>query len=538
MRSASRQCLRGLKRPPAPVSATGLPRYFSCITSSSSTLIDSEVQTQSTTPAPLPPQGPQPNIDIKHIRQNVELHSKNCVRRNYGAMAGFPARILDIHRQLQALMTENRTLRESANRARKTMAASRDVSHESDTADRDHILEEARNVKQKLAAAKATEVALNEEMQRLALALPNLTSQETPDGQDFVVLSYINCDGVAAEGSESAGKPVDDSGSALSSSIVLRTTPDCWRSHVDIGTDLGLLDFPAAAAASGWGWYYLLGDGARLEQALIQYALHVAHRHGWQLVSPPSIVRSGIAAACGFQPRDQGGEQQTYSIQGMPLSLTATAEIPLAALYADATIDVSPEKPIRRAAVSRCYRAEAGSRGASTKGLYRVHEFTKVEMFAWTSPELDDATDVYNELVDIQTEILSSLGLLCRVLEMPATDLGASAYRKIDIEAFFPSRCRATKDGVSPSAFDYSSGWGEVTSASICTDYQTRRLATRTRNGTPAFPWTLNGTALAVPRIIAAILENGWDDATKTVAIPECLQPWMDGQQKLGSTQP
>lgn len=453
-------------------------------------------------------------------------------------MAGFPARILDIHRQLQALMTENRTLRESANRARKTMAASRDVSHESDTADRDHILEEARNVKQKLAAAKATEVALNEEMQRLALALPNLTSQETPDGQDFVVLSYINCDGVAAEGSESAGKPVDDSGSALSSSIVLRTTPDCWRSHVDIGTDLGLLDFPAAAAASGWGWYYLLGDGARLEQALIQYALHVAHRHGWQLVSPPSIVRSGIAAACGFQPRDQGGEQQTYSIQGMPLSLTATAEIPLAALYADATIDVSPEKPIRRAAVSRCYRAEAGSRGASTKGLYRVHEFTKVEMFAWTSPELDDATDVYNELVDIQTEILSSLGLLCRVLEMPATDLGASAYRKIDIEAFFPSRCRATKDGVSPSAFDYSSGWGEVTSASICTDYQTRRLATRTRNGTPAFPWTLNGTALAVPRIIAAILENGWDDATKTVAIPECLQPWMDGQQKLGSTQP
>ncbi|CAK7270939.1 Serine--tRNA ligase, mitochondrial [Sporothrix epigloea] len=458
-------------------------------------------------------------------------------------MAGYPARILEIHRQLQAQMAENRSLRESANRARKLVAAAKDVPHQ-DGADSSRssissILEEARDVKQKLAAAKASEAALSEEMQRLALALPNLTSDETPDGQDFTVLSYINCDGVAAEHSDSqtAGKPVDDSGSASSASIVLQATPNQWRSHVEIGTDLGLLDFSAAAAASGWGWYYLLGDGARLEQALIQYALHVAHLHGWQAVSPPSMVRSGIAAACGFQPRDQGGEQQTYSIEGAPLSLTATAEIPLAALYAGATIDVSPDSPVRRAAVSRCYRAEAGSRGASTKGLYRVHEFTKVELFAWTSPELDATTDVFNELVDVQTEILSSLGLLCRVLEMPATDLGASAYRKIDIEAFFPSRCQASKDGSDTAALDYSSGWGEVTSASICTDYQTRRLATRTRNGTPAFPWTLNGTALAVPRVIAAILENGWDDKTKTVAIPECLWPWMGGQQWLGSTQ-
>ncbi|CAK7227743.1 Serine--tRNA ligase, mitochondrial [Sporothrix bragantina] len=452
-------------------------------------------------------------------------------------MAGYPARILEIHQELQAQMKENRSLRESANRVRKTMAVAKETSDGSDATSRDEFLEEARIVKQKLAAAKATETALNEEIQRLAVALPNLTSDETPDGQDFTVLSYINCDGVAAEDSENAGKPVDDSGSTLSSSIVLRTTPDQWRSHVDIGTNLGLLEFPAAAAASGWGWYYLLGDGARLEQALIQYALNVAHRHGWQVVSPPSIVRSGIAAACGFQPRDQGGEQQTYAIEGMPLSLTATAEIPLAALYADATIDVSPENPIRRAAVSRCYRAEAGSRGASTKGLYRVHEFTKVEMFAWTSPELDDATEVYDELVDVQTEILSSLDLPCRVLEMPATDLGASAYRKIDIEAFFPSRCRALRDGDNKGTYDYSSGWGEVTSASICTDYQTRRLATRAKNSTSAFPWTLNGTALAVPRIIAAILENGWDEATKTVAIPECLWPWMDGQEKLGKTQ-
>ncbi|KAJ8104431.1 hypothetical protein ONZ43_g7854 [Nemania bipapillata] len=130
-------------------------------------------------------------------------------------------------------------------------------------------------------------------------------------------------------------------------------------------------------------------------------------------------------------------------------------------------------------------------------------------------------------MVDAQTEILASLGLRCRVLEMPTTDLGASAARKIDIEAFFPSRAAAGLHG----------GWGEVTSASLCTDYQTRRLATRLRGARDgaklAYPWTVNGTALAVPRVLAAILENGWDEAQMAVTIPECLRPWMDGKEKI-----
>lgn len=458
------------------------------------------------------------------------------MRRNYAAMADYPQRIVDLHQQLEQKKKDNLSLRRSANRSKKQMMVPTDKDGEEAPGlqkDRESIIEEARKAKKELAAAKAAEKNLSDEIDSLALALPNLTSTETPD-REQTVLSYINCDGEseASDAAVGAGKPTVEFGTP-SSSIVFKTKPDAWRSHADIGTDMGILEFPAAAAASGWGWYYLLGDGARLEQALIQYALNVAHRHGWQIVSPPSIVRNGIAAACGFQPRDQGDEQQTYTLEGVPLSLTATAEIPLAALYADATIEVATEKPIRRAAVSRCYRAEAGSRGTSTKGLYRVHEFTKVEMFAWTAPDLDYSTDTFNELVDVQTEILSSLDLPCRVLEMPATDLGASAYRKIDIEAFFPGRVRApkAKDG-SKGTYNYNAGWGEVTSASICTDYQTRRLATRSRDN--AFPWTLNGTALAVPRIIAAILENGWDEATKTVVIPECLRPWMDGQERLG----
>jgi seryl-tRNA synthetase len=192
-------------------------------------------------------------------------------------------------------------------------------------------------------------------------------------------------------------------------------------------------------------------------------------------------------------------------------------------MKADTTL-AATELPLRRAATSRCYRAEAGARGAGTKGLYRVHEFTKVELFAWTAGNEESVTEIFDEVVDLQTELLQALGLRCRILEMPSADLGASATRKVDIEAFFPSR-RAQ-----------NSGWGEVTSASICSDYQARRLGTKVRgeDGRMGWPWTVNGTALAVPRVLAALLENGWNEADMTVTIPECLRPWMDGKEKIG----
>ncbi|GAB1203494.1 hypothetical protein APSETT445_002129 [Aspergillus pseudonomiae] len=168
----------------------------------------------------------------------------------------------------------------------------------------------------------------------------------------------------------------------------------------------------------------------------------------------------------------------------------------------------------------------------------RVHEFTKVEMFAWAdnAPEasgkgLPTSDDLFNELLSIQTEILTSLNLPCRVLEMPTTDLGASASRKRDIEALFPSRLRA--------GADLESAWGEVTSASICTDYQSRRLGTRVRGGAAKdsrFPHTVNGTAVAVPRVLAAILENGWDEKRKVVVVPEVLRNWMGGLEVIGES--
>ena len=315
-------------------------------------------------------------------------------------------------------------------------------------------------------------------------------------------------------------------------------------SHVDIGAQLGILDFAAAAKTSGWGWYFLRGAGAKLEQALLQYTLKVLDDRGWELISPPSIVYSHISAACGFQPRDQNNEQQVYELKQSKkdlskpsLSLAGTAEIPLAGMEAQSQIDES-NLPVKVAAVSRCYRAEAGARGVDTKGLYRVHEFTKVEMFAWTHPvelpkEADNVRDssrsagrVFDEMVSIQSEILKSLGLYYQILEMPTEDLGASALRKRDIEVYFPSRQ------------DKNRGYGEVTSASICTDFQTRRLDTRMKkwDGTLDYPYTVNGTAMAIPRVLAAILEWHWDPEKREVAIPRVLQPWMDGMKTISSS--
>ncbi|KAG9256663.1 uncharacterized protein F5Z01DRAFT_648861 [Emericellopsis atlantica] len=496
-----------------------MKRAFPCVRCRSARLrtpiLSRAFSSQASADPPIPKrpnQAPKPIIDIKDIRQNPELYAQNCIAKNYTRQSHHPARIVELHAQWQDLTRGSRANRERSNLLRRQLANPATSADDGDMESvrqltREEIQEEARKLKTELAGIMDEEARMQATMEHLALEIPNLTDAETPEGDEPVLLSYIN------------DPPPEEQ--------QLKEGP----SHVQIGTDLGILDFAAAANSSGWGWYYLIGEAAQLEQALIQYALAVVTRHGWTQVSPPTLVYSHIGAACGFQPRDQNDEQQVYTIaqsesdkdrQVPELCLTGTSEISLAGMKAASTVHTD-DLPLKRVAVSRCYRAEAGARGADTKGLYRVHEFTKVEMFAWTAPDEDSASDVYDEMLDMQTEMLSSLGLPSRVLAMPAQDLGASATRKIDMEAWFPSR--AGKLG----------GWGEVTSASLCTDYQTRRLGTRMRveGGKMGFPWTANGTALAVPRILAALLENGWDEETRTVTIPECLRPWMDGKEKI-----
>jgi len=469
---------------------------------------------------------PKPSIDIKHIRQNPGLYAQNCIDRNYDGHAKHSWRILELHNKWLQCQRDARGLRERSNDVRRKIAMGGSRSGDADgeiiaTGERGALFEEGKALKAQLTAIEEKEVEIQAEIEALALELPNLSSTHTPTGSLPEVIGFIN----------DHPEP-----KAASSDRV-------WRSHVHIGSELGLLDFVGAATASGWGWYYLTNEAALLEQALVQYALSTALKHGWKVVSPPSIVYSHIATACGFQPRDSDGVHQIYALEQAekdkakpPLVLTGTAEIPLAAMKAGQVIEAS-ELPLKLVGVSRCYRAEAGARGVDTKGLYRVHEFTKVELFAWTLPESPDEEHfttaeknsqpdaLFQEMISIQTEILQSLGLHCRILEMPSTDLGASANRKQDIEAFFPSRR------------DRDDGWGEVTSASICTDYQSRRLATRirfsSRGGKLDFPYTLNGTALAVPRVLAAILENNWNEQKMSITVPEVLRPWMGGMEVI-----
>ncbi|RMD41512.1 hypothetical protein DV735_g3610, partial [Chaetothyriales sp. CBS 134920] len=422
--------------------------------------------------------------DIAHIRDNVALHETNAVLRNYAQHRAIPAQVAARAGRISEINTALKKPRAQI-KALQSRLTAKDA-----TVDKARTVAEIRRMKPVVDKLVAEQDALEEANRRDALLLPNLTSPHTPVGDEPRLISYINYD------------PLNPPPQTQTQ------TAEDTADHSAIGEELGLIDFASASMASGWGFYYLLNEGALLEQALIQYALAVARRHGWQVATPPSLVYSHVADACGFQPRDNSADelQQIWQVAqpardsaaGKPRrSLAATAEIPLAALHAGKDMPAHA-LPVRLVGSSRCFRAEAGARGVDTRGLYRVHEFTKV--------------------VAIQTDILSALGLPCRVLEMPTADLGASAFRKIDIEALFPSRRHP--------------GWGELTSASICTDYQARRLDTRILDPSGSrkkFPHTINGTAVAVPRVLAAILEHGWRPRDRCVVIPEPLRPYMDG---------
>ena len=474
-----------------------------------------------------PATAPKPTPNIKHICQNADAYTKNCIDRNYPSHAEYPLRIQQLLEESRRLDQDLKTPRSRIKQVEQTIAKlARQNAQQGDTNSDEELARlraEAQQLKDKSHAVTTRKSTCTDEVHRLALSLPNLSSPETPVGHDPKLIGYINFD------PQSPPEYV--------------SRPDPARSHVAIGTSLGLIDFTSSATTTGWGWYFLTNEGALLEQALIQYSLNVARRHGWKPVSPPSIVYSYIAEACGFQPRDQHNEQQIWTIEQSEKdkskpqrSLAGTAEIPLAAMYAGRDIPGS-DLPIKLVGASRCYRAEAGSRGVDTKGLYRVHEFTKVELFGWSDSLSPDATStvtsdtLFADLLSIQSEILTSLNLPCRILEMPTTDLGASASRKQDIEVLFPSRLRSGSGNV-----DLESAWGEVTSSSICTDYQSRRLGTRVRGGAAKesrFPHTVNGTAMAVPRVLAAILETGYDAERGVVVVPPVLRSWMGGMEVI-----
>ncbi len=285
------------------------------------------------------------------------------------------------------------------------------------------------------------------------------------------------------------------------------------KDHLELGTSLGILDFESGAKVAGSQFYYLVGDGALLELALIQFAINALSKEDFKPIITPDLAKSRYYLGTGYMPH--GDEAQTYEIKDSDLGLIATSEVTLAGRHAD---EVIPKEnlPIKYVGYSHCFRREAGAYGKYSKGLYRVHQFTKAEMFIYCTPE--ESNKLHDYLLDVEEKIYQELEIPYRVLKQCTGDLGAIAARKYDIEAWMPGRDE----------------YGEVTSTSNCTDYQARNLNIKYKgsDGKNEFVHMLNGTAVATSRVIIAILEN-YQQKDGTVKIPKVLQKWM-GKERIG----
>jgi seryl-tRNA synthetase len=337
-------------------------------------------------------------------------------------------------------------------------------------------------------AMKARVAELEEQLAEAAAAhteafaaIPNLPHPDAPDGVegDGVVLRHVG------------------------------TRPDFEhepRDHVDLLEPPGAVDLARGAKVSGSRFAYLVGEGALLELALVRYAMDVAMAHGHTPVIPPVLVREEAMYNTGFLPTD---EQQIFLTRDDDYYLVGTSEVPLAAMHSDEIFEEA-ELPRRYVGYSPCFRREAGSHGKDTRGILRVHQFEKVEMFAFTHPDGSDAE--HERLLAIEEEIFTGLELHYRVVDIPVGDLGASAARKYDLEAWMPGQ----------------DAYREVTSCSNTTDYQARRLRARIRvaDGPNVLVHTLNGTALAVQRAMIALVEQH-QRSDGTVVVPERLRPYL-----------
>jgi seryl-tRNA synthetase len=283
------------------------------------------------------------------------------------------------------------------------------------------------------------------------------------------------------------------------------------KDHVELGEDLKLIDLERGVKVSGSRFYYLVGDGALLELALVNFAIDIAQNHGFTPVIPPALVKPVAMEGTGFLGQ---AAENVYRIEQDDMYLVGTSEVPLAAMHMDEILNYK-ELPIKYAGYSPCYRREAGSHGKDTRGIFRVHWFDKVEMFVFSN--IEDADKIHTELLEIEKEILTKLELPFRVIDVATGDLGSSAARKFDCEAWIPS----------------SNEYRELTSASNCTEFQARRLRIRARAGDKTnYVATLNGTLLAVTRTIVALLENH-QQKDGSVRIPELLRAYLKNREYL-----
>ena len=419
-------------------------------------------------------------IDPQILRENPDLLRASL--RTRGANEGLVDTALAADQARRDAITGFEALRAEQN------AIGKDVAKASGT-EKDALLASVKKLSDAVKDASAT-VTQAEEAAALALgALPNLVIDGVPAGgeENFVTLKEV---GVKASFEFEA------------------------KDHLDLGEALGIIDMERGVKVSGSRFYFLKGAGALLEMGLMQLGMKVAMEHGFTPLVPPTLVKPEIMQGTGFLGEHSA---EVYHLGEDDLYLTGTSEVALAGFHAGEILDLSAG-PLRYAGLSTCYRREAGSYGKDTKGIIRVHQFQKLEMFSYVDPT--DAEREHERLLSLQEQMLQSLGLAYRVIDVAAGDLGSSAARKYDVEAWVPTQ----------------GAYRELTSTSNCTTFQSRRLNVRFRkdkdSGTEPVA-TLNGT-LATTRWIVAILETH-QQADGSVAIPEILRPYMGGASVISA---
>jgi seryl-tRNA synthetase len=421
-------------------------------------------------------------LDLKFIRDNAAAVEENSKNRGVEVDVGLVVELAD---RRSELIQELNELKQRQNQMAKSIGKERDPEA------RETLITESRIMKERIPDRELELLAIEAQLRDEQLKIPNMTHPDAPIGKDD------------------------------SENVEIRRWGDPPnfgfepKDHVELGDSLGIIDFDAGAKVAGSKFYFLRGDAVLLELGLIRYAMDILLDRGYQPTITPDLARDEMLVGTGFIPR--GPETQIYSVEDSDLSLIATAEITLAGTLADEILD-EDDLPIRLAGLSHCFRTEAGSHGRASRGLYRVHQFTKVEMFAFTTPEQSEA--LHNEMVEIEEHIFQGLGLPYRVVDICTGDLGGAAYRKYDLEAWMPGR----------------NDFGEVTSTSNTTDYQARRLRIRYRRASqegsrPQLLHTLNGTALAISRALIALLEI-YQQHDGSIALPKALVPYV-GKERV-----
>jgi seryl-tRNA synthetase len=416
-------------------------------------------------------------LDIKFIKENEDLVRQNCKNRNVK---------VDINRLLELYETRKSNLIKIEEMRAQRNEKSKERPSEDDIVRMRQIGDEIKKLEKEHSEAE------NEYID-LLYKVPNLTHKESPiGGEDSFSVLYKH------------GKEPKFSFDA--------------KTHEELMLERDLIDFERGAKVAGSKFLFYKNEAVKLNQSLLNYGLDILNKHGYILVETPDLVKSEILEGSGFNPR--GDESQIYEIKNYDLNLIGTSEITMLGYHMDEILDLS-NGPKKYAAISHCFRTEAGAYGKESKGLYRVHQFSKLEMFIFCKPE--DSEKLHQELLDIEKEICTGLELNYRVIDIPSGDLGGPAYRKYDIEAWMTMKGDKKNKG----------GYGEITSTSNCTDYQARRLNIRYKNeeGKTEYVHTLNGTAIVTSRFPVAIIENHQQE-DKTIKIPKSLASYF-GKDKI-----